>query len=323
MVRGIVASICGCRWHSVRILGTSSSTFPQCRGASKASDADRKTLEPLLLPPPPLPWLKIRAESPATTAATTNMRSFWDGRMDRRRWRKSGAMEMSTGKTHPEDVYVSVLATPNPDALRFMPGCDVTGSLETVTVVREGESGTATTTMKVTTEGANTEKHRAAATSLLAAELMEIPGVTGLMFGFDFLTLRKEAGADWNEVEPQAVGVLQKHAADLANSGSGEAALVPVDAPDDGDVEDGADGADAAQVIGVIREILAERVRPNVQADGGDVHYAGFKEGVVYVSLTGACTSCPSSTATVRVMIRNLLCHMVDQVKDVRQVMIP
>lgn len=227
---------------------------------------------------------------------------------------------MSTSKITPEDVYVSVLATPNPDALRFMPGCNVTGSLETVTVLLQEEVGSTTTTT-TTSVGADSEMHRAAAASPLATDLMEIPGVSGLMFGFDFVTLRKGAGADWNEVEPGAVAVLQKYAADLANSGAAAAALVPVDAPEDDGA--GAAGDDPDDVVAQIREILSEKVRPNVQSDGGDVHFAGFKEGVVYVSLTGACTSCPSSTATVRVMIRNLLCHLVEQVKDVRQVMIP
>src|SRR5918912_772666 len=75
-----------------------------------------------------------------------------------------------------------------------------------------------------------------------------------------------------------------------------------------------------ADTVATIKELLETRVRPAVAGDGGDITFRGFRDGVVYLNMKGSCSGCPSSTATLRHGIQNLLRHFVPDVTEVRPI---
>ena len=148
-----------------------------------------------------------------------------------------------------------------------------------------------------------------AAQSPLAERLFGIPGVSGVFFGSDFITVTKSAG-EWQQLKPAILGAIMEHfmsGAPLLAAGS--------DATSDGD--EFFDAADA-ETVATIKELIETRVRPAVANDGGDITFRGFKDGIVYLNMKGACSGCPSSTATLRHGIQNLLRHFVPDVTEVR-----
>jgi Fe-S cluster biogenesis protein NfuA len=183
-------------------------------------------------------------------------------------------------------MFIQTEATPNPATLKFLPGRSVleTGTLE----LRDAEQ---------------------AAQSPLAERLFGIMGVSGVFFGSDFITVTKSVG-EWQQLKPMILGAIMEHymsGAPLVVAGS--------TAPSDGD--EFFDAADA-ETVATIKELIETRVRPAVANDGGDITFRGFKEGVVYLNMKGACSGCPSSTATLRHGIQNLLRHFVPDVTEVR-----
>jgi Fe-S cluster biogenesis protein NfuA len=183
-------------------------------------------------------------------------------------------------------MFIQTEATPNPATLKFLPGR---------TVLDNG-----------TLEFLDAEQ---AAQSPLAERLFGIMGVSGVFFGSDFITVTKSAG-EWQQLKPMILGAVMEHymsGAPLVAAGS--------TAPKDGD--EFFDAADA-ETVATIKELIETRVRPAVANDGGDITFRGFKEGVVYLNMKGACSGCPSSTATLRHGIQNLLRHFVPDVTEVR-----
>ena len=184
-------------------------------------------------------------------------------------------------------MFIQTETTPNPATLKFIPGRTVLG-----TGTRDFRSAA-----------------EAAAESPLAEKLFAIPGVTGVFFGSDFVTVTK-SGAEWPHLKPAILGVIMEHfmsgAPVLNSAGAVETAG-----------EEFFDPADA-QTVATIKELLDSRVRPAVANDGGDITFKGFKDGVVYLNMKGACAGCPSSTATLRHGIQNLLRHFVPDVQEVR-----
>lgn len=183
-------------------------------------------------------------------------------------------------------MFIQTEATPNPETLKFVPGREV---------LPNG-----------TREFLNTES---AASSPLAARLFDIDGVKGVFFGHDFITVTKSQD-DWAHLKPSILGAIMDHFM------SGEALLKTDDteAPD----ED-FDEADTETVL-AIKELLETRVRPAVAQDGGDIMFHSYKEGIVSLHMRGACAGCPSSTATLKQGIENLLKHFVPEVQEVRAV---
>jgi Fe-S cluster biogenesis protein NfuA len=115
---------------------------------------------------------------------------------------------------------------------------------------------------------------------------------------------------EWQQLKPMILGAIMEHfmsGAPLLNAGSA--------APGDG--EEFFDAADA-DTVATIKELIETRVRPAVANDGGDITFRGFKDGVVYLNMKGACSGCPSSTATLQHGIQNLLRHFVPDVTEVR-----
>ena len=185
-------------------------------------------------------------------------------------------------------MFIQTEATPNPATLKFLPGRPVL------------EKGTL-----------DLRDRSEAAQSPLAERLFDITGVNGVFFGSDFIAVTKNAG-EWPQLKPMILGAIMEH----FMSG---APLVAAGGSAEGDGEEFFDAADA-ETVATIKELIETRVRPAVANDGGDITFRGFKDGVVFLNMKGACSGCPSSTATLRHGIQNLLRHFVPDVTEVRPV---
>ena len=185
-------------------------------------------------------------------------------------------------------MFIQTEATPNPATMKFLPGRAVleTGTLDMPT-------------------------REAAAQSPLAERLFDVPNVGGVFFGSDFISITKTDG-EWLQIKPAILGAIMEHymsGAPLLASGAQPAAA-------DDEFFDAKD----AETVELIKDLIETRVRPAVAGDGGDITFKGYKEGVVYLTMKGACSGCPSSTATLQHGIQNLLKHFVPDVTEVRPV---
>lgn len=185
-------------------------------------------------------------------------------------------------------MFIQTEPTPNPATLKFLPGRAVL------------DSGT----MEFTDRDA-------AARSPLAERLFNVPGVTGVFYGSDFVTVTKD-DSDWQHLKPAILGAIMEH---YMSGGP-----LMADGSTDGDEADHPDEffneADA-ETVATIKDLIETRVRPAVANDGGDITFRGFKDGIVYLNMKGACSGCPSSTATLKHGIQNLLKHFVPDVVEV------
>ena len=189
-------------------------------------------------------------------------------------------------------MFIQTESTPNPATLKFLPGKEVL--VEGTADFRDADS--------------------AAEASPLAARLFSIPGVTGVFFGYDFITITKD-GPDWQHLKPAILGAIMEHfmSGQLVMSRTGPSADT---AQGDGEFYDAAD----EEIVVTIKELLDTRVRPAVAQDGGDITFRGYENGIVFLHMKGACAGCPSSTATLKHGIQNLLRHFVPEVQQVEQV---
>ncbi|MEQ1715175.1 MAG: NifU family protein [Hyphomicrobium sp.] len=184
-------------------------------------------------------------------------------------------------------MFIQTEATPNPSTLKFMPGKDVLAS------------GTADFRSKDD-----------AGKSPLAARLFDISGVKGVFLGSDFISVTK-GDIDWQHLKPVVLGAIMEHYMSGTPAAQSEGS-------NDGD-EGTYDPADE-ETVATIKELIETRVRPAVAQDGGDIIFSGFREGIVYLHMRGACAGCPSSTATLRHGIENLLKHFCPDVQEVQAV---
>jgi Fe-S cluster biogenesis protein NfuA len=184
-------------------------------------------------------------------------------------------------------MFIQTEPTPNPATLKFLPGRAVLphGTLE----IRD---------------------KAAAARSPLAERLFAVDGVGGVFFGSDFISVTK-AGGEWHQLKPAILGAIMEHfmsgmpvlrAEDAVPAAAADEFFAPED----------------AETVGMIKDLIETRVRPAVANDGGDITFRGFKDGIVYLDMKGACSGCPSSTATLRHGIQNLLRHYIPDVVEVR-----
>lgn len=185
-----------------------------------------------------------------------------------------------------DDMFIQTETTPNPQTLKFLPG----------RAVLPGEP--------------RDFAAEAAAESPLAQRLFAVPGVVGVFLGNDFVSVTK-SGTEWQHIKPAVLGAIMEHylSGDPVVAGAEDPEIAEGEmffAPED------------AETVGVIRELLDERVRPAVAQDGGDITFKGFRDGIVFLSMRGACSGCPSSTATLRHGIQNLLRHYVPEVVEVQ-----
>ncbi len=182
-------------------------------------------------------------------------------------------------------MFIQTESTPNPATLKFLPGRPVM------------EAGTA-----------NFTDAGAAQRSPVAERLFALPGVTGVFLGADFITVSKDDSGDWYQLKPAVLGVIMEHFT------SGQPILLG--APSAAGEEAGEDD----EIVVQIKELLDTRVRPAVAQDGGDIIFHSYTDGVVYLHMQGSCSGCPSSTATLKAGIENMLRHYVPEVQEVRAV---
>jgi Fe-S cluster biogenesis protein NfuA len=184
-------------------------------------------------------------------------------------------------------MFIQTEETPNPATLKFIPGRDV---------LPEGPR--------------DFRSPEEARISPLADRVFAIEGVSGVFLGHDFVTVTKDR-VEWPHIKPAVLGAIMEHYL------SGAPVLAAGTAQDaDGSDYDEAD----AETVEVIKELIETRVRPAVANDGGDITFHGFRDGVVFLHMKGACAGCPSSTATLKQGIENLLRHFVPDVVEVRPV---
>jgi Fe-S cluster biogenesis protein NfuA len=187
-------------------------------------------------------------------------------------------------------MLIETEPTPNPATLKFLPGR---------AVMTAG-----------TRDFADPEE---AAASPLAEALFSLGDVTGVFFGQDFVSVTAAEGAEWRDLKPQVLGMLLDHfASEAPLFKPGSASEIQIEA---NDFED--DPADA-DIVAQIVDLIETRVRPAVAKDGGDIIYRGFQRGTVYLQMQGACSGCPSSSATLKQGIETLLKHYVPEVTEVR-----
>jgi Fe-S cluster biogenesis protein NfuA len=184
-------------------------------------------------------------------------------------------------------MFIETEQTPNPATLKFLPGRSVMAQ------------GTADFTTA-----------EAALRSPLAQRLFQVEGIGGVFLGADFVTVTKAEGKTWQVLKPAILGIIMEHfAANRPVILEGEATTAPAAA-----------GGEESEIVAQIKELIETRVRPAVAQDGGDIIFQGYEDGVVYLHMQGSCAGCPSSTATLKMGIENMLKHYVPEVVEVRSV---
>jgi Fe-S cluster biogenesis protein NfuA len=183
-------------------------------------------------------------------------------------------------------MFIQTEQTPNPATLKFLPGCTVM------------ESGTA-----------NFPERGAAARSPLAECLFQLPEVSGVFLGADFITVTKNGDSEWHQLKPAVLAAIMEHFTAGRPVIIGETSAAEGKAADEDD-----------EIVSQIKELLETRVRPAVAMDGGDITFEDFADGVVYLHMQGSCSGCPSSTATLKAGIENMLRHYIPEVTEVRAI---
>lgn len=185
-------------------------------------------------------------------------------------------------------MFIQTEQTPNPDTVKFLPGCEVTG--------RDGSYDFR-------------DADKAEKDSPLAARLFKIRGIAGVFLGSDFISVTKIPENDWFDLKATVLAAILDHfthgfpVLTLENSDNGQKS-------DENDPE----------IVKQIKILIDTRVRPAVAQDGGDIVFDSFEDGIVYLHMRGACAGCPSSTATLKSGIENMLRHYIPEVLEVRAV---
>jgi Fe-S cluster biogenesis protein NfuA len=183
-------------------------------------------------------------------------------------------------------MFIQTEQTPNPASLKFLPGCEV--------MVR----GTA--------EFRDPQEAHA---SPLAERLFKIHGVAGVFLSGDYVTVTKSGDFDWSLLKPQILGAIMEHFT------TGQKVMLNEDAAHSSSVSE-----DDNEIVKQIKELIDTRIRPIVAQDGGDIVFSSFEDGIVYLHMRGACAGCPSSTATLKGGIENMLKHFIPEVQEVQAI---
>ncbi|KAL2195782.1 scaffold protein Nfu/NifU N terminal-domain-containing protein [Corynascus similis CBS 632.67] len=214
-------------------------------------------------------------------------------------------------KTARRTIFIQTENTPNPDALKFLPNHRI---------LPEGIASPFIEYLNPRSTIAPPYP------SPLAAQLMNIDGVTSVFYGTDFITVTKAADANWAHIRPEVFALITE----AITSGQ-----TIVNVAERGSSKDAGEGAaqetaeqdslaydeNDSEVVGMIKELLETRVRPAIQEDGGDIEFRGFEDGYVMLKLRGACRTCDSSTVTLKNGIEGMLMHYIEEVKGVHQVL--
>jgi Fe-S cluster biogenesis protein NfuA len=183
-------------------------------------------------------------------------------------------------------MFIETEGTPNPATLKFLPGRDVMGAAT-----------------------ADFPTAESAVRSPLATAVFALPGVARVFLGGDFVTVTKSDETSWQALKPQVLGAIMDHFV------AGHPVIEGVGVASDEDV-----APEDAEIVAQIKELLDTRVRPAVAGDGGDIVFRGYRDGVVMLHMQGSCSGCPSSSATLKHGIENMLRHYVPEVVAVEQV---
>lgn len=184
-------------------------------------------------------------------------------------------------------MFIETEGTPNPATLKFLPGRDVMG-------LATADFATADAAMR----------------SPLAGALFALPGVARVFLGGDFVTVTKTDATSWQELKPLVLGAIMEHfvagrpVIEGADAAGADEDVLPED----------------VEIVAQIKELLDTRVRPAVAGDGGDIVFRGYRDGIVKLHMQGSCSGCPSSSATLKHGIENMLRHYVPEVTRVEQV---
>lgn len=182
-------------------------------------------------------------------------------------------------------MFIQIEETPNPESLKFLPG-RVIMNTGTMSFAHEADC----------------------ARSPFARRLLQIEGVIGVFFGNDFITITKTTDREWYTLKPIVLGVImEQFVANLPVLLDEEDETLPLSELDSDD-----------PLVRQIRELIDTRVRPAVAQDGGDILFHSFTDGIVYLKMQGACAGCPSSSATLKSGIENMLRYYVPEVLEVR-----
>ena len=184
-------------------------------------------------------------------------------------------------------MFIQTESTPNPNAVKFIPGTDVSP--------------------KRTFDFRSIDE--AMAVSPLGKMIFEIGDVVGVYLGKDFVSVTKDETSDWAMIKPRVLAAIMDHA------------LSGMPVIDEAAVEKRAEAASSDPVVAKIMEVLDDRVRPAVANDGGDVVFDKFEDGVLYLHMRGACAGCPSATMTLKQGIEGMMKHFVPEVQEVRQIL--
>lgn len=184
-------------------------------------------------------------------------------------------------------MFIQIETTPNPSTLKFLPG----------RTVMDGHT-------------VYLNQKEQAHISPLAVRLFEIDGVRAVFLGTDFISVSKENEISWDIIQADILSTIMNHYV------SGEATLEMTTAPNVSLQKEEEENPLVVQ----IKELIDTRVRPAVAQDGGDIIFRGFKDGIVKLQLQGACSGCPSSTATLRNGVENMLKYYVPEVQGVEAV---
>jgi Fe-S cluster biogenesis protein NfuA len=186
-------------------------------------------------------------------------------------------------------LFIQIEETPNPNALKFLPGRSVRGVEDPLFFSKKDDLSS----------------------SPFVRRILDVSGVEAAMLGSDFITVTKQDHTDWYVLKPMLLGIMMEHFI------SDMPLFVEVKSP----VSDSNLSADDEDdTVSQIRQIIEEKVRPAVAQDGGDIVFHSFEDGVVFLEMKGACSGCPSSTATLKSGIENMLRYYVPDVVEVRQI---
>lgn len=184
-------------------------------------------------------------------------------------------------------MFIQTEETPNPETLKFLPG---------QAIMKQGN--------------AEFKSQEDAVDAPLAMRLFQMQGVENVFFGSDFVSISKASDTDWSMLKPMILAALMEHLSTgqpIINDNYNVAGHADDEEDDD-------------ELTMQIKELLDTRVRPMVAQDGGDITFESFEDGIVYLKMRGACAGCPSSTATLKSGIENMLRHFVPEVTEVRAV---
>ncbi|RAL17588.1 NifU family protein [Aspergillus homomorphus CBS 101889] len=208
--------------------------------------------------------------------------------------------------TSKRTIFIQTENTPNPDALKFIPNHRVLP-----------ENFPTTFLEYLSPRSTLAPPHP----SPLAAQLLNVEGVTSVFYGPDFITVTKAADSNWAHIKPEVFSLITQAVT------SGESIVNTVAKTGEGAAQEGGESdslrfnEEDDEVVGMIKELLDTRIRPAIQEDGGDIDFRGFENGIVLLKLRGACRTCDSSTVTLKNGIESMLMHYIEEVQGVEQVM--